>query len=157
MMLPVLTPARGLDDVTLRFLKALEKSSFKGEIHADYPTRLLSATDNSVYQVMPQAVVYPACEGDLNVIAELGADDDFRGISFAPRGGGTGTNGQSLNKGVVVDTSKHMNNIIAFDEEKKLVTVQPGVVLDQLNAFLKEKAISFRRQFRPRHGPPWPG
>jgi len=143
MMLPVLTPARGLDDVTLRFLNALEKSTFKGEIHADYPTRLLSATDNSVYQVMPQAVVYPVCESDLNVIAELGAHADFRGISFAPRGGGTGTNGQSLNKGVVVDTSKHMNNIIAFDEEKKLVTVQPGVVLDQLNAFLKDKGYFF--------------
>jgi FAD/FMN-containing dehydrogenase/Fe-S oxidoreductase len=142
-MLPVLTPDRGLDDVTVRFLKALEDSSFKGEIKADYPTRLLSATDNSVYQVMPQAVVYPICEADLNVIAELGAREDFRGISFAPRGGGTGTNGQSLNTGVVVDTSKHLNNILDFDEEKKLVTVQPGVVLDQLNAFLKEKGYFF--------------
>jgi len=143
MMLPVLTPARGLDDITVRFLKALEDSAFKGEIHADYPTRLLSATDNSVYQVMPQAVVYPVCEEDLNVVAELGARAQFRGISFAPRGGGTGTNGQSLNKGVVVDTSKHMNQILDFNEEEKLVTVQPGVVLDQLNAFLKERGYFF--------------
>ena len=142
-MIPVLTPDRGLDDVTVRFLKALEDSSFKGEIYADYPTRLISATDNSVYQVMPQAVVYPVCEEDLNVVAELGAREDFRGISFAPRGGGTGTNGQSLNNGVVVDTSKHMNHILDFDEDKKLVTIQPGVVLDQLNAFLKEKGYFF--------------
>jgi len=142
-MIPVLTPDRGLDDVTVRFLKALEDSSFKGEIYADYPTRLLSATDNSVYQVMPQAVVYPICEEDLNIVAELGAREEFRGISFAPRGGGTGTNGQSLNKGVVVDTSKHMNNILDFDAEKQLVTIQPGVVLDQLNAFLKERGYFF--------------
>ena len=142
-MIPVLTPDRGLDDVTVRFLKALEESSFKGEIKADYPTRLLSSTDNSVYQVMPQAVVYPVCEEDLNVIAEIGDHIEFRGISFAPRGGGTGTNGQSLNTGVVVDASKHLNNILEFDEEKRLVTIQPGVVLDQLNAFLKEKGYFF--------------
>lgn len=142
-MLPILTPDRSLDDVTVRFLKALEDSSFKGEIYADYPTRLLSATDNSVYQVMPQAVVYPVCEDDLNVIGELGAQEEFRGISFAPRGGGTGTNGQSLNSGVVVDTSKHMNKILDFDADKKLVTIQPGVVLDQLNAFLKERGFFF--------------
>ncbi len=142
-MLPVLTPDRGLDDVTVCFLKALEESTFHGEIHADYPTRLLSATDNSVYQVMPQAVVYPLCAEDLNVVAELGAKEEFRGISFAPRGGGTGTNGQSLNRGVVVDTSKHLNNILSFDEENKLVTVQPGVVLDQLNAFLKDHGYFF--------------
>ncbi|NVK19692.1 MAG: FAD-binding oxidoreductase [Methylocystaceae bacterium] len=142
-MLPILTPDRSLDDVSVRFLKALEDSSFKGEIYADYPTRLLSATDNSVYQVMPQAVVYPVCEEDLNIIAELGVQEEHRGISFAPRGGGTGTNGQSLNSGVVVDTSKHMNKILDFDAEKKLVTIQPGVVLDQLNAFLKEKGFFF--------------
>lgn len=142
-MIPVLTPDRGLNEVTLRFLKSLEDSSFKGEIYADYPTRLLSATDNSVYQVMPQAVVYPLCEEDLNIIAELGARKEFRGLSFAPRGGGTGTNGQSLNRGVVVDTSKHMNKILDFDAEKKLVTIQPGVVLDQLNAFLKEHGYFF--------------
>lgn len=142
-MIPVLTPDRGLDDVTVRFLKALEESSFKGEIKADYPTRLLSATDNSVYQVMPQAVVYPVCEEDLNVIAQLGAMEEFRGISFAPRGGGTGTNGQSLNSGVVVDTSKHMNKILSFDEERKMVVCQPGVVLDQLNHFLKEYGFFF--------------
>ncbi|SCA57292.1 conserved hypothetical protein [Candidatus Terasakiella magnetica] len=142
-MLPILTPDRALDDVTVRFLKALENSSFTGEVYADYPTRLLSATDNSVYQVMPQAVVYPVCEDDLNVIAKLGAQEEFRGISFAPRGGGTGTNGQSLNNGVVVDTSKHMNNILEFDEEAQLVTIQPGVVLDQLNAYLKERGFFF--------------
>jgi len=142
-MIPILTPDRGLDDVTQRFLKTLEESSFKGEVYADYSTRLLSATDNSVYQVMPQAVVYPICEEDLNVIAEIGSHIEYRGLSFAPRGGGTGTNGQSLNKGVVVDTSKHLNNILEFDEEKRLVTVQPGVVLDQLNAFLKDKGFFF--------------
>ncbi|WP_135075346.1 FAD-binding and (Fe-S)-binding domain-containing protein [Terasakiella sp. SH-1] len=142
-MIPVLTPDRGLDDVTARFLKALESSPFQGEIKADYPTRLLSATDNSVYQVMPQAVVYPVCAEDLNVVAELGAKEEFRSLSFAPRGGGTGTNGQSLNRGVVVDTSKHLNNILDFDADKQLVTIQPGVVLDQLNAFLKERGFFF--------------
>lgn len=142
-MIPILTPERGLDTVTTRFLKKLEDSSFRGDINADYPTRLLSATDNSVYQVMPQAVVYPLCEEDLNIIAQLGADEECRGVSFAPRGGGTGTNGQSLNKGVVVDTSKHLNKILDFDVEKRLVTVQPGVVLDQLNAFLKDKGYFF--------------
>jgi FAD/FMN-containing dehydrogenase/Fe-S oxidoreductase len=142
-MIPVLTPDRGLDDVTVKFLNALAKTDFKGDIKSDYPTRLLSATDNSVYQVMPQACVYPACEEDLNIIATLGSSKDFQGVSFAPRGGGTGTNGQSLNTGVVVDTSKYMNNILSFDEATKTVVVQPGVVLDQLNAFLKDKGYFF--------------
>lgn len=142
-MLPVLTPDRGLDETTRAFLESLSAAGFQGDIRADYPTRLISATDNSVYQVMPQAVVYPRQGDDLTLLAKLGAEERFSGISFAPRGGGTGTNGQSLNRGIVVDTAKYMNNIVSYDPEKQQVTVQPGVVLDQLNAFLKPHGMFF--------------
>lgn len=142
-MVPAVSPEQEPDEVTVRFLNALKNSEFCGEIRADYAARLLGATDNSIYQVMPQAVVYPKVAHDLNVIAELGSRADFQGISFAPRGGGTGTNGQSLNQGVVVDTSKYLNQILSFDPVARQVTVQPGVVLDQLNSYLEERGFFF--------------
>jgi len=142
-MVPAVPPEQKLDEVTTRFLDALEKSEFCGEIRADYPARLLGATDNSIYQVMPQAVVYPRVGRDLNIIAELGSRTEFQGLSFAPRGGGTGTNGQSLNRGVVVDTSKYLTEIMSFDPVARQVTLQPGVVLDQLNRYLEERGFFF--------------
>lgn len=143
-MIPKLTPDRSLDDLTLKFLKTLEREAkFGGEIHADFPTRLIHATDNSVYQVMPRAVLQPRSGDDISVIMELAGRDEFRDIKITPRGGGTGTNGQSLNNTVVVDTSKHLNNILDFDAERGLVTVQPGVVLEQLNAWLKPRGFFF--------------
>ncbi len=142
--LPVLTPDRSLDHLTLGFLKVLEsEGNFTGEIHADYPARLINATDNSVYQVMPRAVLQPKSANDINVVMELAGREEYSEVKITPRGGGTGTNGQSLNNTVILDTSKHLNNILGFDAEKNLVHVEPGVVLDQLNAWLKPHGVFF--------------
>ena len=125
------------------FINALIQAGFRGECHQDRAHRLVMSTDNSVYQVDPQAVIYPISEGDLKTLMSVANQPAFMGIQFAPRGGGTGTNGQSLNSCVTVDTSRHLNKIIDIDVEAQRVWVQPGVVLDQLNAALAPHGLFF--------------
>ena len=127
------------------YLAQLRLAGFSGDCHLDYGTRLISATDNSVYQQLPQAVVYPKKSEDLNFLLRVIQQDPtrFGDIHFAPRGGGTGTNGQSLGTGIIVDCSKYLTKILSFDPEQQLVTVQPGVILDQLNDFLKPHGFFF--------------
>ncbi len=141
-MLPALT-APGLDALTEKFLHTLAALGFKGDIHSDYASRSVLATDNSIYQVLPQAVLYPKDQGDLVYILELATNTTFKELVIAPRGGGTGTNGQSLTPGILVDLSKHMNQIIAIDPVARTARVQAGVVKDQLNAALKPHGLFF--------------
>ncbi|RTQ97401.1 FAD-binding oxidoreductase, partial [Halomonas nitroreducens] len=84
------------DTPYLHFLEALRDAGFEGDIAPDYANRTVLATDNSLYQRLPQAVLYPRGAEDLERIARLAGRDDFRRVVLAPRGGGTGTNGQSL-------------------------------------------------------------
>lgn len=93
------------------------------------------ATDNSVYQVVPQAVLYPRSADDIAVMLKLAQGPEYATLSFFPRGGGTGTNGQSLGGGIIVDLSRHMNQIMEINLEEGWVRAQAGVVKDQLNAF----------------------
>lgn len=148
-MIPILNPKRGLSPDYTDFLSALEKAGFSGEIQVDYATRLVTATDNSVYQIVPQAVAFPKHAGDVECALSLLAEPRFRHIKVSPRGGGTGTNGQSLCDGVVFDLSRHMNQIIEVDVEGGWVTVEPGVVLDQLNAHLKPHGVFFAPSLSP--------
>src|SRR5690625_2720299 len=127
----------------LRFLDALKTAGFAGEIAPDYADRTVLATDNSIYQRLPQAVVYPRHVEDLERIARLAAEPGHRQVVLTPRGGGTGTNGQSLTDGLVVDVSRHMNQILDIDVENRRVRVQAGVVKDQLNAALKPHGLFF--------------
>ncbi|MCG6658761.1 FAD-binding oxidoreductase [Halomonas campisalis] len=135
--------APGLAAPYLRFLEALKAAGFEGEIAPDYADRTVLATDNSIYQRLPQAVLYPRHGEDLARIARLAADEEHRQVALAPRGGGTGTNGQSLTDGLVVDVSRHMNQILEIDVENRRVRVQAGVVKDQLNAALKPFGLFF--------------
>ncbi|MFJ5300252.1 FAD-binding and (Fe-S)-binding domain-containing protein [Pseudomonas sp. NPDC088368] len=125
------------------FLDALRASGFRGELSADYATRTVLATDNSIYQRLPQAAVFPKDAEDVARIATLMAEPRFRQIKLTPRGGGTGTNGQSLTDGIVVDLSRHMNTILEINVEERWVRVQAGVVKDQLNAALKPHGLFF--------------
>src|SRR5690554_4805146 len=127
----------------LRFLDALKTAGFAGEIAPDYADRTVLATDNLIYQRLPQAVVYPRHVEDLERIARLAAEPGHRQVVLTPRGGGTGTNGQSLTDGLVVDVSRHMNQILDIDVENRRVRVQAGVVKDQLNAALKPHGLFF--------------
>jgi FAD/FMN-containing dehydrogenase len=126
-----------------RFFGALKAAGFQGEIADGVGTRSVYSTDNSIYQVKPRAVLFPRCGNDINLIVALAASPDLGPIPLAPRGGGTGTNGQSLTQGVVVDTSRHMTVIEHLDLERGLVTVQPGVVLNQLNHYLRPFGVFF--------------
>lgn len=125
------------------FLAALEAAGFDGEICTDYASRTVLATDNSIYQRMPQAVVYPAHAGDTALVARLLARPEYRKVVLTPRGGGTGTNGQSLTHGVVMDLSRHMNRILEINADERWVRVEAGVVKDQLNAALKPHGLFF--------------
>lgn len=125
------------------FLNALEGTGFDGEISPHQADRIIASTDNSVYQLLPQGVLYPRHEADLQAIFKLAAESHFKDIYFAPRGGGTGTNGQSLTDGLVIDCSRHLSAIIAVDIEAGWVKVQAGVIRDQLNDFLRPHGMFF--------------
>ncbi len=115
-------------------LRRLDQAGFAGDAEDGIGARQVASTDNSIYQVRPAAIVYPCTGEDVTLLVRTLADT---GLSLTPRGGNTGTNGQSLNDGIIVDFARHMRGISAFDPETNTVTVEPGVVLDQLNAFLK--------------------
>ena len=142
-MLPNLSHQQTLDSVYHTFLQQLPAAGFKGDIESSYGARLSVATDNSIYQAVPQAVVLPKGTEDLLALTRLANRDEFKGITFSPRGGGTGTNGQSLNDGIIVDMSRHMNQVLEINEQEGWVRVQTGVVKDQLNQFLKPYGYFF--------------
>jgi FAD/FMN-containing dehydrogenase/Fe-S oxidoreductase len=87
--------------------------------------------------------VFPLDAQDVEILATLAANPEHRAVVLTPRGGGTGTNGQSLTDGIVVDLSRHMNSILEINAEERWVRVQSGVVKDQLNAALKPYGLFF--------------
>ncbi|MGL5609681.1 MAG: FAD-binding oxidoreductase, partial [Aeromonas veronii] len=142
-MIPRLDYQDSLSPATLQFLELLERSAFRGDIEKSYASRLAMATDNSVYQVVPQAVLYPRSADDIAAMLKLAAEPAFASLSFFPRGGGTGTNGQSLGGGIIVDLSRYMNQIMEINLDEGWVRAQAGVVKDQLNAYLKPHGYFF--------------
>lgn len=153
-MIPVVAYQASLDSTVVRYLSQLSQpsqselsqksqSSFSGDIEQSYASRLTVATDNSVYQQLPQAVIFPKSIDDIVALTQLANQDEFKTITFSPRGGGTGTNGQSLTPGVVIDLSRHMRQIIEINVEERWVKVQTGVIKDQLNDFLRPYGFFF--------------
>ncbi|WP_162062876.1 FAD-binding and (Fe-S)-binding domain-containing protein [Vibrio taketomensis] len=132
-MLPRLHSHQDIDHVVLSFLEELKNAGFSGDIETQYSSRLAVATDNSVYQLLPQAVIHPRTTQDVSLIGKISVKPVYERVKFSPRGGGTGTNGQSLTPGVVVDLSRHMNKVLEINEKEGWVRVQTGVVKDQLN------------------------
>ncbi|MDR0204259.1 MAG: FAD-binding oxidoreductase [Delftia acidovorans] len=127
----------------LEFLEALKAAGFEGDVDTDHASRTVLATDNSIYQRMPQAAIYPRHAEDVARAAQVLARPEFRDVVLTPRGGGTGTNGQSLTHGVTMDLSRHMNGILEINAEQRWVRVQAGVVKDQLNAALRPHGLFF--------------
>lgn len=142
-MIPSIKETSPVQAQYLSFIQALEACGFEGDLNPDYANRTVLATDNSIYQVLPQGVLYPKNAADLVRITELSSLKQFTDIVLSPRGGGTGTNGQSLTDGLIVDTSKYMNKILEINTEECWVRVQSGVVKDQLNAALKPHGLFF--------------
>jgi FAD/FMN-containing dehydrogenase/Fe-S oxidoreductase len=148
-VIPRLTQQDSVDALYREFVRELVTERFAGEIRTDYAARLIAATDNSVYQLLPQAVLYPRSRDDVAVIGRLAGQPRFRSIRLTPRGGGTGTTGASLGTGIAVDLSKYMNHILDFDAAAGVVRVEPGVVLDQLNTFLAPHGVFFAPHVAP--------
>lgn len=125
-----------------KFADALAGSGFLGDLETGAGAREVAATDNSIYHLLPLAVAYPRSGEDINRIVREAAR---AGVPICARGGNTGTNGQSLSRGLIVDFARHMNRIISVesDETGARVRVEPGVVLDQLNAALSERGLFF--------------
>jgi len=148
-MLPRITLPANFKENYQAFLNALSKTPFAGEIQTSYAARLTAATDNSIYQVIPEAILFPKHTQDVSLILTCANQEEFRTIQFCARGGGTGTNGQSLTQGIVIDCSKFMTAILEIDEQLNWVHVQPGIVLDQLNAYLKKVGKCFAPEISP--------
>ncbi|MGQ9649002.1 MAG: FAD-binding and (Fe-S)-binding domain-containing protein [Phycisphaerae bacterium] len=110
------------------------------EIRFDHLARLLYATDASIYQIMPLGVAFPKSAAQAASLMRAAAD---AGVPVIPRGAGTGLAGATVGEGLVIDFSRHNRRIIEFDRDKCVVRVQPGVVLDQLNEFLKPHGLWF--------------
>ncbi len=142
-MIPRIAEIDSTQQLYLDFIENLKSSHFEGELNPDYANRVVLSTDNSIYQILPQGVVYPKSVEDLVLLAGLAAKPRYKDVVLSARGGGTGTNGQSLTDGLVVDVSRHMNQILEINAEERWVRVQSGVVKDQLNAALKPYGLFF--------------
>src|SRR5437764_8794389 len=111
-----------------------------GEVLFDRFSRGRYATDASFYQIMPEGVVVPRTMDEALRALAIARDS---GQIVTPRGGGTSQCGQTVNSGVVIDFSKHLNRIISLDVENRTCVVEPGIVLDDLNRLLKKHGLWF--------------
>jgi len=109
-----------------------------GEVHCDDLFLALYASDASIYQIRPRAVVMPRSAADVAACVRYAWESN---LPIHARGAGTGLAGESLGPGIVLDFSRHLRRIIATDDET--VRVQPGVVLERLNTHLRAKGRHF--------------
>ena len=127
------------------FVEAL-KRDIKGDVYHDPVVLGMYATDASIYQIMPVAVVCPRDEED--VIACVKIANTFH-VPILARGGGTSLAGQTVAEAIVIDFSKYMNSILLLDD--KTIVVQPGVIRHQLNHFLKPKGLEWNYNVHHAH------
>ena len=114
--------------------------SLEGTLLYDELHKILYSTDASAYRIQPIAVAIPQTEEDIVKIIRFAAKNK---ISITPRTAGTSLAGQTVGNGIIVDVSKHFTKIVAFDAINKTITVQPGVIRDELNLFLKPHKLFF--------------
>ena len=125
-----------IDSNTLKKLH----NSLSGDVLFDNLHKTLYATDASVYRKIPLAVAFPKDKNDIITLIEFAAKNN---ITLIPRTAGTSLAGQCVGDGIVVDVSKHFTNIISFDEKAKTITLEPGIVRDSLNVYLKPSGLFF--------------
>tara|TARA_Y100001933_G_scaffold248738_1_gene282988 strand:+ start:12323 stop:15238 length:2916 start_codon:yes stop_codon:yes gene_type:complete len=122
-----------------KLLKDLS-DALEGELLFDELSRVLYATDASVYRKLPMAVAYPKNNDDLKVLIAFANSNK---VGLIPRTAGTSLAGQCVGEGIVVDVSRYFTKIVSLDKDNKEVTVQPGVVRDELNQYLKPFGLFF--------------
>src|SRR5690242_20809809 len=116
------------------------KAEISGDVGFDPSTRGRYATDASHYQIMPLGVVMPRTLADAERAIALAREE---GVSVLPRGGGTSQAGQTVNHALVIDCSKYLNRMLDLDVAGRRCTVEPGIVLDDLNRQLKPHGLWF--------------
>jgi len=127
--------ARPSDGLQRELERALE-----GEVRFDLVSRVLYATDASVYRIEPHGVVIPRTRQDIVRVVEIAGRHR---CPITLRGGGTSQAGQAIGPGLVVDTSKYFNRVLEVNAADRFAWVEPGVVLDELNLQLKSHALRF--------------
>jgi len=128
-------PSLARTDLAHRLRRAV-----RGEVLFDVASRGRYSTDASIYQVDPIGVLIPRDEDDLRAALDICRDLK---VPILPRGGGSSQCGQTVGRALVIDCSKHLDRVVAFDKEAATVEVQPGIVLDALNAALKPHGLWF--------------
>jgi FAD/FMN-containing dehydrogenase len=116
------------------------REKLEGDFFTDVVSRLIYATDASCYREIPIAVCRPAGEGDIIKVIRFASEN---GLSVIPRAAGTSLAGQVVGNGIIMDVSRYMNHITGVDTTEKWVRVQPGVVLDELNQYLRPSGLFF--------------
>ena len=112
----------------------------RAEVTFDRGRRWLYATDASLYQIEPLGVVVPRTVGDVVATVRIAAEEE---VAIVPRGAATSLSGQTVGAAIIIDFSKYLNRIGIVDRNTMTVRVEPGVVLDQLNANLKPLGLMF--------------
>ncbi|HSM19416.1 MAG TPA: FAD-binding oxidoreductase, partial [Hyphomicrobiales bacterium] len=119
-------------------LKRKLDAAVEGEVLFDRFSRGRYATDASVYQMMPLGVVVPKTFADVEATLSIARDE---GVPVLPRGGGTSQCGQTVNRAIVIDFTKHLNRLVEVDPKAGTAVVEPGLVLDRLNGMLKPHGL----------------
>lgn len=116
---------------------------FSGERYCDQTMRKLYATDASIYKEYPQAVAIPRNKQDIKALIDLVNHYPEEKLGLIPRGAGTSLAGQVVGNGIVVDVSKYLNKIVQVDVKQQQVRVEPGLVRNALNNYLKPMGLFF--------------
>lgn len=116
------------------------RQDLEGDVRFDNLTKTIYATDASVYRKIPLGAAFPKTVDDIKTIVRFANNEN---IGLIPRTAGTSLAGQCVGDGLVVDVSKHFTKIISVDEVNKQVTIQPGVIRDELNQYLKPYGLFF--------------
>ena len=128
-----------MSEALFDFLNELDKRT-SGALRTDEYSRILYSTDASLYQVKPHGVLLPQTVDDVQAAVELAAKHH---VPLLPRTGGSSLAGQAVNRALVMDFTRHLDNVLEVNQEEMWVRVQPGIVLDALNIYLRQYGLQF--------------
>jgi len=129
-----------LDNIPSSRLEARLRRELQGEVMFDRFSRGRYATDASIYQIEPLGVAVPRGKGDVAAALQIAREE---GVPVLPRGGGTSQCGQTVARALVLDCSKYMDGVVALDADARRIRVQPGVVLERMNASLRRHKLFY--------------
>ncbi len=122
------------------------KKNISGEVRFDPISRVLYSTDASIYEIEPLGVVLPKTRDDITATLQICAEHQ---VPLIPRGGGTSQTGASIGRGVILDCSKYLKRVLEVSGEEMWARVEPGVVVDELNAELRTQGAMFAVDVSP--------